>query len=56
VDEKEAELLQKFYNYVSSTGSHDLGSAPDEARLTKNITIELGLLVVNRVKVLTAAP
>ena len=56
VDEKEAELLQKFYNYVSSSGSHDLGSAPDEARVTKNITIELGLLVVNRVKALTSAP
>jgi hypothetical protein len=51
VDDKTAELLQKFYNDVSSTGTHDLGSAAEEARLAKNIAIELGLLLVNRVKV-----
>jgi hypothetical protein len=50
VDDKEADLLQKFYGFVSSAGTHDLGSAAQEARLTKNIAIELGLLLVSRVQ------
>jgi hypothetical protein len=54
MDDKESELFQKFYNYVSSAGTHDLGSAAHEARLTKNISIELALLLVSRVKALVS--
>lgn len=48
----EGELLQKLYNYLSNAGAHKLGSAPEQARVTKNMVIELGLLVVGRVETL----
>lgn len=48
----EGELLQKLYNYLSNAGAHKLGSAPEQARVTKNMVVELGLLVVGRVQTL----
>lgn len=46
----ESELTQKLYNYLSEAGSHKLGSAPEQVRVTKNMVIELGLLVVGRLQ------
>lgn len=46
----EGELSQKLYNYLSNAGSHALSGAPEQARVTKNIVIELCLLVLGRVQ------
>jgi hypothetical protein len=46
----EGKLSQELYNYLSNQGSHVLGSAPEQVRLTKNIVIELCLLVLGRVQ------
>jgi len=46
----EGELSQKLYNYLSNAGSHALSSAPEQARLTKNVVIEICLLVLGRVQ------
>jgi hypothetical protein len=46
----EGELSQKLYNYLSNAGSHALGSAPEQARVTKNVVIEVSLLVLGRVQ------
>jgi len=47
---EEAKLSQELYNYLSNQGSHVLSSAPEQARLTKNIVIEVCLLVIGRVE------
>ena len=46
----ETALSQKLYNYVSNTGTHTLGSEREQARVVKNMVIELSLLVVGRVQ------
>jgi hypothetical protein len=46
----EGELSQKLYNYLSNAGAHRLSSGPEQLRVTKNMVIELGLLVVGRVQ------
>jgi len=51
----EGEVAQKLYNYLSNAGAHRLGSEPEQARVTKNIVIELGLMVVGRVQTLAGA-
>ena len=51
----EGELSQKLYNYLSNAGTHRLGSAPEQLRVTKNMVIELGLLIVGRVQALRAS-
>lgn len=55
VSDKEGEVLQKFYNYISIEGAHRLGSAPEQVRVAKNTLVEWGLLVVGRVQALKAA-
>ncbi len=47
---EEGELAQKLYNYLSNAATHQLGSEPEQARVTKNFVIELGLLIVGRVQ------
>jgi len=49
----EQELTQKLYNYLSNAGAHRLGSDPEQARITKNMVIELGLMIVGRIQNLT---
>jgi len=49
--EDEAALSQKLYNYLSNAGAHRLGSAPEQVRVSRNMVIELGLLIVGRVQV-----
>lgn len=46
----ESGLSQKLYNYLSNAGTHRLGSAPEQVRVSKNMVIELGLLIVGRVQ------
>ena len=50
IDDHETALSQKLYNYVSNTGTHTLGSEREQARVVKNMVIELSLLVVCRVQ------
>ena len=50
--DEEGELFQKLYNYLSNVGTHRLGSAPEHVRLTKNMVIEVCLLLVGRVQAL----
>jgi hypothetical protein len=52
----EAELFQKLYNYVSNTGTHRLGSAPEQVRISKNTVVEFGVLLVGRVQQLLGSP
>jgi hypothetical protein len=42
-------MTQQLYNYLSNAGSHQLGAGPKTARLSKNMVIELGLMVVEEV-------
>jgi len=42
-------MAQQLYNYLSNAGSHQLGAGPKEARLSKNMVIELGLMIVDQV-------
>ncbi len=53
---EEGELFQKLYGYLSNVGTHRLGSAPEHVRLTKNVVIEVCLLLVGRVQALSANP
>lgn len=46
----EAELFQKLYNYLSNAGTHRLGSAPEQVRISKNMVIELGVLLLGRLE------
>lgn len=46
----ESALAHKLYNFASNTGSHALGSAPEQARVAKNMVIEFCLMVVGRVQ------
>lgn len=46
----ERELVQKLYNYLSNAGAHTLGSAPEQVRVSRNMVIELGLIMVGRVQ------
>jgi hypothetical protein len=46
----EMELGQKLYNYLSNAGTHSLGSAPEQVRVSKNMVIEFGLMMVGRVQ------
>jgi len=48
--DNEADLFQKFYNYLSMQGAHALGSAPEQARVAKNMTVELSLMLVGRIQ------
>lgn len=50
ITREEAELAQKLYNYLSNAGTHQLGSAPEQARVTRNFVIEFCLMVVGRVQ------
>ena len=50
LSEKEAEVVQKLYNYMSQEGSHSLSSAPEQLRVTKNTIIEWSLMLVGRVQ------
>ncbi len=50
VTKDEGELSQKLYNYLSNAGVHALGSAPEQARVTKNIVIEICLLILGRIQ------
>ena len=50
ITKEEGELAQKLYNYLSNAATHTLGSEPEQARVTKNFVIELGLLIVGRVQ------
>jgi uncharacterized protein Smg (DUF494 family) len=47
---EERELVQKLYNYLSNAGAHTLGSAPEQVRVSRNMVIELGLIMVGRVQ------
>lgn len=47
--ETEEELFQKFYNYLSVAGPHSLASTPEQARVAKNVAIELILMLLGRV-------
>jgi hypothetical protein len=46
----EGVLFAGLYAYLSNAGSHRLESKPEQVRITKNIAIECGLLVVGRVQ------
>ena len=46
----EGVISQEIYNYLSTTGAHGLGSAPEQVKVAKNMVIECGLLVVGRVQ------
>jgi hypothetical protein len=46
----EGDLAQKLYNYLSNAGTHRLGSAPEQVRVSRNMVIELSLMVVGRVQ------
>jgi hypothetical protein len=48
--DREASALQAFYNMVSVEGAHAWGTAREQARLSKNMMIEWGLLIVTRVR------
>jgi hypothetical protein len=48
--EKEAVLVQAFYGFLSEEGVHSLGSGPEQARVAKNIAIELALMLLGRVQ------
>jgi hypothetical protein len=50
LSEKESDLFQKFYNYLSTEGAHALASAPEQARVAKNTAIELALMLLGRVQ------
>jgi len=54
--EEEGDFFQKLYNYLSNVGTHRLGSAPEHVRLTKNVVIEVCLLLVGRLQALSANP
>lgn len=43
-------LLQALYDYLSNTAVHRLESAPEQARIARNMMIECGLLVVRRLE------
>jgi hypothetical protein len=52
----EGVLFAGLYAYLSNAGTHRLESKPEQARLTKNITIECGMLVVGRVQAMKPSP
>jgi hypothetical protein len=52
----EGQLFAALYAYLSNSGTHRLESKPEQVRITKNIAIECGLLVVGRVQAMQPAP
>ena len=50
--DEEADLFQKLYNYLSTVGTHRLGSGSEHVRVARNMVIELGLLLLGRVQAL----
>jgi hypothetical protein len=52
----EGKLTQTLYGCFSNVASHRLGSAPEQLRVTKNMVIELGLLILGRVQGLKSSP
>ena len=46
-------LFQALYDYLSTSGTHRLGSEPEQAKIAKNMVVECGLLVVDRLQELT---
>ena len=52
---EEKHIFDALYIYLSNAGTHRLESKPEQARITKNIAIECGLLVVGRVQAMTQA-
>lgn len=50
----EGDAIQAFYDFLSVEGAHALSSQRTQARLSKNMTIEWGLLILSRVR--AAAP
>ncbi len=46
----EGALFAALYAYLSNAGTHRLESKPEQVRITKNMAIECGLLVVGRVQ------
>lgn len=53
---KEQSALQAFYNMLSVDGAHAWGSAHEQARLSKNMMIEWGVLILNRVRKTATVP
>lgn len=47
---------KKLYNHLSNAGTHRLGSAPEQVRVSKNMLIELALLIAGRVQALQRQP
>lgn len=50
---EEADLTQKLYNYLSVTGTHRLGSEPEQVRVCRNTVVEICLLIAGRVAALS---
>ena len=53
ITQDEGALAQKLYNYLSNAAAHQLGSHPEQARVTRNFVIELGLPIGGRVQEIT---
>lgn len=53
---KERELFQKFFNFVSVEGSHTTSATTEEARLARNLTIEIAWYLLSRVGQTSTAP
>ncbi len=48
INDDEAEFYQRYYNLVSNEGIHSLTSKREYVRISRNVVIELGLLLLNR--------
>ncbi len=48
INNDEAEFYQRYYNLVSNEGIHSLTSKREYVRISRNMAIELGLLLLNR--------
>jgi hypothetical protein len=49
-------LITGLYKFMSDEGTHTLGATKDVARIARNTTIEVGLLITKRVHVVQSAP
>jgi len=50
ITEKEHDLIKGVYGFMSDAGTHKLTSTKDQARLGKNMLIEISLLLIKNYK------
>jgi hypothetical protein len=53
LSEDAAKLLTSLRHFLSNDGAHRLKSKPEDARLSKNITVELALYLLKRLDTVT---